>query len=198
MNNHFHPRRFVVFGIMAALFVEPAFATSKGKAIELVERLVSEISLMINSVETEMELTSTFERIVAKYADMNVISRSTLGPRARGATESELKTFKKAFQGYFARKYSKQFQGFSGRQIILKDTKNRGKFFEVGASIVVDGSSNIDVNFRVSDRSGEPRFFDIILEGISLLSSERVEIGALLDKRQGDIGLLSKDIEELG
>ena len=198
MNNHFHPRRFVVFGIMAALFVEPAFATSKGKAIELVERLVSEISLMINSVETEMELTSTFERIVAKYADMNVISRSTLGPRARAATESELKIFKKAFQGYFARKYSKQFQGFSGSQIILKDTKDRGKFFEVGASIVVDGSSNIDVNFRVSDRSGEPRFFDIILEGISLLSSERVEIGALLDKRQGDIGLLSKDIEELG
>jgi len=198
MNNHFHPRRFVVFGIMAALFIEPAFATSKGKAIELVERLVNEISLMINSVETEMELTSTFERIVAKYADMNVISRSTLGPRARGATESELKTFKKAFQGYFARKYSKQFQGFSGSQIILKDTKDRGKFFEVGASIVVDGSSNIDVKFRVSDRSGEPRFFDIILEGISLLSSERVEIGALLDKRQGDIGLLSKDIEELG
>jgi phospholipid transport system substrate-binding protein len=198
MNNHFHPRRFIVFGIMAALFAEPAFAISKGKAIELVERLVGEISLMINSVETEMELTITFERIVAKYADMNVISRSTLGPRARGATESELKTFKKAFQGYFARKYSKQFQGFAGSQIILKDSKDRGKFFEVGASIVVDGSSNIDVNFRVSDRSGEPRFFDIILEGISLLSSERVEIGALLDKWQGDIGLLSKDIEELG
>ena len=77
----------------------------------------------------------------------------------------------------------------------MKDTQDRGKFFEVGASIIVDGSSNIDVNFRVSDRSGEPRFFDIILEGISLLASERVEIGALLDNWQGDIGLLSKNIE---
>ena len=109
-----------------------------------------------------------------------------------------MRTFKKAFQRYFARKYSKQFLNFSGSQIILKDTQDRGKFFEVGASIIVDGSSNIDVNFRVSDRSGEPRFFDIILEGISLLASERVEIGALLDNSQGDIGLLSKNIEELG
>ena len=198
MNDYFNFRRLFVSGAIATLVAGPALAISKGRAIKLVESLVGEISLMINSVKTETELTSTFERIVAKYADMNVISRSTLGPRARGASESELRTFKKAFQRYFARKYSKQFLNFSGNQIILKDTQDRGKFFEVGASIIVDGSSNIDVNFRVSDRSGEPRFFDIILEGISLLASERVEIGALLDNSQGDIGLLSKNIEKLG
>jgi len=198
MNDYFNFRRLFVSGAIATLVAGPALAISKGRAIKLVESLVGEISLMINSVKTETELTSTFERIVAKYADMNVISRSTLGPRSRGASESELRTFKKAFQRYFARKYSKQFLNFSGNQIILKDTQDRGKFFEVGASIIVDGSSNIDVNFRVSDRSGEPRFFDIILEGISLLASERVEIGALLDNSQGDIGLLSKNIEELG
>ena len=198
MNDYFNFRRLFVSGAIATLVAGPALAISKGRAIKLVESLVGEISLMINSVKTETELTGTFERIVAKYADMNVISRSTLGPRARGASESELRTFKKAFQRYFARKYSKQFLNFSGNQIILKDTQDRGKFFEVGASIIVDGSSNIDVNFRVSDRSGEPRFFDIILEGISLLASERVEIGALLDNSQGDIGLLIKNIEELG
>jgi phospholipid transport system substrate-binding protein len=178
MNDYFNFRRLFVSGAIATLVAGPALAISKGRAIKLVESLVGEISLMINSVKTETELTSTFERIVAKYADMNVISRSTLGPRARGASESELRTFKKAFQRYFARKYSKQFLNFSGNQIILKDTQDRG--------------------LRVSDRSGEPRFFDIILEGISLLASERVEIGALLDNSQGDIGLLSKNIEELG
>jgi len=41
-------------------------------------------------------------------------------------------------------------------------------------------------------------FFDIIVEGISLLSSERVEIGALLDARNGDIAKLIRDLARLG
>jgi phospholipid transport system substrate-binding protein len=129
MSDHFNFRRLLVSSFIATLVAGPALAISKGRAIKLVESLVGEISLMINSAKTETELAGTFERIVAKYADMNVISRSTLGPRARGASESELRTFNKAFQRYFARKYSKQFLNFSGSQIVLKDTQDRGKFF---------------------------------------------------------------------
>jgi phospholipid transport system substrate-binding protein len=54
------------------------------------------------------------------------------------------------------------------------------------------------VSFRVSDRSGQNLFFDIIIEGISLLSSERVEIGALLDARKGNIATLTRDLADLG
>ncbi|MDO7735657.1 MAG: ABC transporter substrate-binding protein [Planktomarina temperata] len=50
----------------------------------------------------------------------------------------------------------------------------------------------------MSDRSGRNLFFDIIVEGISLLSSERVEIGALLDARNGDIAKLTRDLARLG
>jgi len=60
------------------------------------------------------------------------------------------------------------------------------------------GSAPFDVAFRVSDRSGRNLFFDIIVEGISLLSSERVEIGALLDARKGNIAKLTRDLARLG
>ena len=198
MTNQVYPRRLILLGLASILASKPALAISKRNAVALVEDLVADITLMIRSEKTDTELTVLFERIVSKYADMNVIARSTLGPHARTASKPQLQKFRKAFQGYFARKYSKQFKGFSGNQIILTNSRDRGKFFEVSASIDVEGSANVDVTFRVSDRSGEPRFFDIILEGISLLSSERVEIGALLDKRQGDINRLIIDIEELG
>ena len=58
-------------------------------------------------------------------------------------------------------------------------------------------SAPFEVTFRVSDRSGKQLFFDIIIEGISLLSSERVEIGALLDARNGHIGRLTQDLSDL-
>ena len=37
-------------------------------------------------------------------------------------------------------------------------------------------------------------FFDIIIEGISLLKTERTEIGAMLDKRRGNIDQLTQDL----
>ena len=139
-----------------------------------------------------------FERIFGRYADVNTIARSALGADARRASRSELSAFTKSFQGYIARKYGKRFREFIGGQIKVKNTTNRGKFYEVASSVDLRGSSPFNVSFRVSDRSGKDLFFDIIIEGISLLSSERVEIGALLDRRGGDIGRLTRDLKKLG
>ena len=128
---------------------------------------------------------------------MNIISRSALGPRARTASALELNKFSFAFRSYIARKYGRRFKEFVGSAIIVKNTTNRGKFFEVNALATMQGSAPFEVAFRVSDRSGQQLFFDIIIEGISLLSSERVEIGALLDARNGDISRLTQDLSGL-
>ena len=50
----------------------------------------------------------------------------------------------------------------------------------------------------MSDRSGSDKFFDLLIEGISLLKSERAEIGAMLDKRRGDIDALVSDLQRAG
>jgi phospholipid transport system substrate-binding protein len=85
-----------------------------------------------------------------------------------------------------------------GGKIVVTGTSDRGKFHEVMAVTELRGSAPFEVAFRVSDRSGRNLFFDIIIEGISLLSSERVEIGALLDARNGNIAKLTQDLARLG
>jgi len=50
----------------------------------------------------------------------------------------------------------------------------------------------------VSDRSGQDLFFDMVIEGISLRLSERTEIGAMLDRRRGDIDGLIQDLRSAG
>jgi phospholipid transport system substrate-binding protein len=160
--------------------------------------LVAEINRTINFGGSEAKLSKAFENIFAQYADVNIIARSALGPAARSASPSELSAFILAFRGYIARKYGKRFQEFIGSEIVVKGTKNRGKFFEVEALVRLKGTTAFEVSFRVSDRSGENLFFDIIIEGISLLSSERVEIGALLDARNGNIARLTRDLVNQG
>ena len=191
-------RRSFLLGLISTMVAGPAFALDKATATQLVDRLAAEINRAINSGGSEAKLIRAFENIFVQYADVNIIARSALGPAARSASSSELSAFTSAFRGYIARKYGKRFKEFIGSEIVVKGTKNRGKFFEVEASVRLKGTTPFEVSFRVSDRSGENLFFDIIIEGISLLASERVEIGALLDARNGNIARLTRDLVNLG
>ena len=191
-------RRGFLAGMLTTAIVGPAFALDNATATKLVDGVVYEINQAINAGGPEAKLINAFESIFAKYADVNIISRSALGPRARTASALELNKFSFAFRSYIARKYGRRFKEFVGSAITVKKTTNRGKFFEVGAMVQIPGSAPFEVAFRVSDRSGKQLFFDIIIEGISLLSSERVEIGALLDALNGDIGRLTQDLPDLG
>jgi phospholipid transport system substrate-binding protein len=47
----------------------------------------------------------------------------------------------------------------------------------------------------VSDKSGKNLFFNIIIEGVNMLASERTEVGAMLDKRKGNIDALITDLK---
>ena len=42
----------------------------------------------------------------------------------------------------------------------------------------------------MSDKSGRLLFFNLIIEGVNMLASERTEIQAMLDKAGGDINKL--------
>lgn len=176
----------------------PAFALTDAEANRLVARLVADINKTINSGGSVNRMIGDFEKIFIRYADVPTIARSALGPQARSASASQLRAYTGVFQGYIARKYGRRFNEFKGGTVTVRNAVNRGKFFEVNTVADLPGQAPFGVVFRVSDRSGKDLFFDMIVEGISLLSTERVEIGAMLDRRKGDIGALTQDLKRAG
>ena len=192
-------RRALLMGAAAlALLPSSAFALNEAQATRLIDSAVADINRVINSGRSEGAMFKDFERIFYKYADVPTIARSALGPPARGASKSELDGFTAAFTGYLARKYGKRFREFIGGKIEVKGARAIKSFQEVKAVAVLRGQSPFDVSFMVSDRSGSDKFFDLLIEGISLLKSEKAEIGAMLDRRRGNIGALIQDLQRAG
>ena len=60
------------------------------------------------------------------------------------------------------------------------------------------GEAPFEVRWHVSDRSGQHKFFNLIIEGVNLLSAERQEIGAMLERRRGSIDQLVQDLGRAG
>ena len=193
-------RRSLLLGASALAIVpaNSAFALNEAQASKLINAAVADINKVINSGKSQSAMFKDFEKIFYKYADVSTISRSALGPPARSASKAELKSFTAAFTGYLSRKYGKRFREFIGGKIEVKGARAVKSFQEVKAVAILRGQSPFDVSFMVSDRSGSDKFFDLLIEGISLLKSEKAEIGAMLDKRRGDLGALIQDLQKAG
>lgn len=184
-------------GLIAAL-PQPALALTEARARGLIDQVVGDINRVINSGNSQSAMINEFERIFGRYADVNIIARSTLGADSRRASAAQMRAFTDAFEGYIARKYGKRFREFIGGKIEVEGVRQVKSWHEVRAQVFLRGSSPFEVLFLVSDRSGRDLFFDLVIEGVSLRLSERTEIGAMLDRNGGSIDGLVNDLRGAG
>ena len=77
----------------------------------------------------------------------------------------------------------------------MQSSKAVKSFYEVKSLAFLQGSQPFNVDWVVADASG--KFIDLKIEGISLVKTERAEIGAMLDKRGGNLDQLIQDIVKI-
>lgn len=174
-----------------------AWALDVGQARGLIDDVVGEINRVINSGGSEAAMLKQFEALFVRYADVPVIARSVLGPAGRQASPAQISGFTKAFQGYISRKYGRRFREFIGGRIEVADARAVKSYYEVITTAFLRGEAPFEVRFQVSDKSGKLLFFNIIIEGVNMLASERTEVGALLDKNGGDMDRLIAQLKTI-
>jgi phospholipid transport system substrate-binding protein len=183
--------------VAASALPFPAMALTAEAAKSLVDKTVADINSIINSGKSEGAMLKDFEKLFTRYADVPAIARSVLGTAARSASKGQLSAYTKAFQGYISRKYGRRFREFQGGQIDVAEAKALKSYFEVISTARLKGEAPFEVRWHVSDKSGKSLFFNIIIEGVNMLASERTEMGALLDQRGGDLDRLIADLKTL-
>ncbi len=198
LNNLITRRAFgagLVGGAGLALMPAPLLALDVNSARALIDKAIADVNRVINSGKAEASMYKDFEGIFARYADVPVIARSALGVAARSASAAQMSAFTKAYQGYIGRKYGRRFREFIGGRIEVVDAKPVKSYFEVISVAHLQGEAPFDLRWHVSNKSGKDLFFNIIIEGVNMLASEREEIGAMLDKRKGNIDALIADLK---
>lgn len=188
---------FAASGLALGLAPTASLAFSEGEARQLVDTLVGEINKVIASGKSESAMYKDFERIFARYSDTSYIAAYTLGNDGRRASAGQKKAYSAAFETYVSRKYGRRFREFIGGRLEVTGVKQVKKWFEVSAVAYLKGQAPFEVTFLVSDRSGGHKFFNLYIEGINMLLTERTEIGSMLDKRRGDIDALIADLKQL-
>lgn len=180
-----------------AFAAAPAFALTENQARQLIGTVVDDINRVINSGKSEGAMISDFERIFERYADVPIMARYALGVDGRSATNAQRRAFEDAFAKYISRKYGRRFREFIGGRVEVKGARAINAGYEIRCTAFLQGQAPFEVTFLVSDKSGRDLFFNMFIEGVNLLLAERTEIGALLDRRGGNIDQMIADLNAL-
>ena len=185
-------RRFVMMSFLgiAGLYASPVFAFKKSDAEKLIRNLTNDVLGAVNEQKSKDIMFSRFEEIFSKYADVPLIARKALGPTWRGASKAQRSAYVSAFRGYMARYYGKRFEEFLGSEIIVSNSRKTSGGFLVGSNIILKDGSSYQAQWHVIDARGKYLMYNLFLEGVSVLSDVRVQIGSMLDKRAGSIDRL--------
>lgn len=182
----------------AMLRPAPASALTANGARALIQTAVDEVYAVINSGLPSASMYQKFAAVFARHADVDVIARSVLGPAARQVSGAQFAAYKDAFQGYMGRKYGKRFREFVGGRVEVGAARPLKSYYAVSAVAHLNGRAPMEIEWHVSDRSGRVKFFNIIIEGVNMLASERAEMAAMLARRKGDVAGLTADLQKAG
>lgn len=187
-------RRYFVAGVLvvaAALFA-PHPATAAGP-----EQFIHGIGTTAMSSLTEKGITDEererrFREILKNNFELPEIARFTLGVYWRSATEQQRAEYEKLFEDFIVKSYAYRFRDYDGEQFRVTQVVDVSATDKVVQSeILRQGAPPIRMNWRV--RGNDPyKIVDVILEGVSMLTTQRDEFTAVIRNNGGKVeGLLA-------
>lgn len=190
----------VAVGMMAGL-AAPACALSTDAATAHVRATLDELLALVNSPGDADSKAPRLQAIMEARAAMPQIARFAAGVVWREMNEDQQARFVTAFKRYLAVIYARRFQEYSGAVGAggpsytmdgVVDAGNKGIL--VRTLIARQEGGPVQVEWLVTDRPGRTVIADIVIESVSLLITQREEIGGMFEARGQDVEKLIADL----
>ena len=190
----------VIAGATAGLAPSLSRALSEDEASAHVRITVSEILALVGGPGDSASKAPRLLAIMKRNAAMPQIARFSAGIAWRGMNEDQQTRFVTAFGTFISRIYAGRFQKYAGGGQAGEGFK-MGRVIDAGrkgmlvkTEIIRTGAAPVEVEWLVTDRPGRVVIADIIIEGVSMLITQREEIGARLEARGGNVEKLIADL----
>lgn len=192
-----------LLGRGAALMTLPlsartAWATPySGAAEAVVERLVHQVWTAVQAGDTSEIDRRRLRLAIEQQTDLGLLGRLVLGRYWRTASPSQRDEYLDLFRSFVVQVFVDRLRPYAGRdlgalddhfQIVASRPAGKNDIL-VHSRILPPASPALEVHWRLRHRTDGPVIIDAIVEGVSLLVTQRSEFATVLE-RNGLDGLL--------
>lgn len=185
-----------LISLIALIF--PFYSIAALAPDELVKKTAEDVIFAIKADEeiqkgNKEKIYKLAEDKILPNFDFERISRLVLGRAWRKTNENQKKGFIKEFRTLLLKTYAVALSKYKDQEIVFKPTRmSKGdEIVIVKSEIVQNGGQPIKVNYALSNNSGKWLVFDIVIEGVSLVTNYRSQFSSEI-KRNGIDVLIDK------
>ena len=180
----------MVLVLFASIAVAADYSTPTGRVKDSIEKVIATLNDKNLSREDRWQQISA---VIKNGFDFRSMSQSVLATNWQKATPEEQQRFTEFFTQYIEETYSAKIEAYTDEKVMYKAETIKGDRAVVD-TLIVTGSTEIPVSFKLKNNGGEWYAYDVVIEGISLVSNYRSTFAAIV-KNEGMDGLLS-DIQK--
>jgi len=180
----------------------PAGETPPGghPAAQAVLRMAQEAMAVLSDASlSEDQRAGKLRHMMAQNIDIPPIARFVLGRYWRGATERQREVYVAAYSDYILSTYAAKIGGGGAavdRFDVIKTQVHGTKDFLVHCVVGRAGGEPLRVVWRLRQRDGRYRIIDLMVEGVSLVQTQRQEFVSFIRANGGSVDKLIAELRQ--
>ena len=164
-----------------------------------VQSTVNRASEILSKNISKEEKTNGLKIIAKETVDIIGVGFYSLGSARKNLNDNQKQKYFDLFEDYFLKSFSSRLSEYTNPKIEVQDKKVLSKNYTIVNSLLVGTSERpeVKIDWRIYTKNPEnPLIRDLIIEGLSLVRTQKEEFASILNSNNGDINSLFKVLEE--
>lgn len=172
-----------------------AYAANEEGARQFVDEVGKQVLETVNSTLPEPQKQQQLQQLFAENVNMEWMGRFVLGNAWKQASQDQRQRYLQVYRDYLLARYTTNFSDYTGSKYTITGAKQQanGQYtveMEVKSPHAKQQETQAGYRVRASD-GGEFKIIDIIIEGVSLITTQRSEFASVV-QRSGMDGLIEQ------
>jgi phospholipid transport system substrate-binding protein len=168
----------------AMLLAWPALASAGGPATAAVKQTVDEVIRILNDEKMKKpeklpERRKLLEKVVGDRFSYEEMSKRTLAAQWQKLDDKQRAEFTELFKRLLTNSYADKVEGYTGEQVQYLNERNEGDYAEVRTK-VASGKAEIPLDYRLLNKGGDWRVYDVVVDGVSLVNNYRGQFAKII------------------
>ena len=164
-----------------------------------VQSTVNRASQVLSDNLSKDQKIIELKSIAAETVDIKGIGMYTLGSYRKILSEDQKKEYAILFEQYFLKTFSSRLAEYSNPEIEVKSKEKLNKNYTMVSSVLVSTEQRpeVKIDWRIYTKNPDDlKIRDLIIEGLSLVRTQKEEFSSIIESNNGDINALLTSLKE--
>jgi phospholipid transport system substrate-binding protein len=167
--------------LAGTIFPTPSTA---GGATDAMKATIDEVLRILKDKELKQptkseERRQQLEKVVGDRFDYEEMSRRALGAPWNQLVDKDKQEFVTLFRTLLTNSYADKIETYSGEGVQYVNERTEKEYAEVRTKVLT-GKTEIPLDYRMLNKAGDWRVYDVVLDGVSLVNNYRGQFSKIL------------------